>query len=1055
MRSHIRLVIPLVTVLAFCIVASSSHSASTPEDHTRQRPEGALRSPATEARTTRDVLCDSHSWQRRQQQQAATAPFGTWGEAFDSSAPSSLTLLASDTSAVNVFAPSWNEEVWTIDALPDAGEPFFLGMPDDKTEVAAADPLRPAQIVDVKVGAGGDNVFDPVDPVINVGDTVRWTWDSPNHTVTSGSGCTSDNQYCSPNNTNCSVGSASNTGFIYTHTFNTPGTYPYFCKVHCGTFNMKGTITVQGTASTFSISGKITTGGNPVSGVTMHLSGAQTATDTTDSTGSYSFTGLATGNYTVMPEDIRYTFTPGNRSYTALSANQANQDYTATPEPLTISGQVRQGTTGLVGVTMTLTSPTPAGFTPRTVMTDSTGHYSLTNVPAGRNYTLTPSKSGFTFKNTSNTAQSTRTYTNLSQNQTNQDFTATATTTGFTISGFVKVGTTALAGVTMKLASPTPAGFTTRTLQTTSTGSYSFTNVPGGRNYTLTPVKTGYAFTPTSKSYTNLSANQANQNFAAGIAYTISGLVKVGTTALAGVTMKLTSPTPAGFTPRTVLTTSTGSYSFANVPGGRSYILTPTKTNYTFTPTSKSYSNLSASQTNQNFAATLKTYTISGRVTQAGTTTGIAAVTMTLASPTPAGFTTRTLQTNSTGGFSFTNVPAARNYTLTPSKSGLTFTPTSRSYTNLSANQTGAAASFSGMASTPSPSSTVEFTESSYRVSEGDGQIQITVARSGDTSAPATVDYEVNDGSASDRSDYSTTLGTLGFAPGETSKTFTIFITDDAYVEQDETMTLTLGNATNGVEVGNQPTAVLTITDNDTDESAANPIDDPAFFVRQHYVDFLSSDDLNLPATLAVDLNYLKQCGAGDEECQLTLSSEVFRDSAIFMQRGLFIYRLYKATLARPPLYREFVRDMRELAKVSTGGDALSQYAAFLNEWMEHPAFRERYGMLSDRDFLAKLLKTAGKVAADRELEMANALESGDLTRYEVLNNVLRRRKLSSQEKDAAFVSMLYFGYLRRDPDEEGFKALLETRRQHPKDDRPLIEALINSVEYRSRFGRP
>ena len=270
----------------------------------------------------------------------------------------------------------------------------------------------------------------------------------------------------------------------------------------------------------------------------------------------------------------------------------------------------------------------------------------------------------------------------------------------YSISGQVKVGTTGLAGVTMTLTSPTPAGFTPRTVLTNSTGGYSFTNVPGGRSYILRPSKTNYTFTPTSKSYSNLAANQTNQNFAATLKkYTISGVVKLGAAGLSGVSMKLTSPTPAGFTPITVTTSSTGAYSFTNVPAGRNYTVTPSKTGYQFTPTSKSLTNLSANQTGVNFA--VKVYSISGRVIKAGTTTGISGVTMTLTSPTPAGFAARTVMTSSTGVYTFTNLPAGRSYTIKPTKSGFTFNPVTRSFTNLSANQpVGPATSFTGTPTT-------------------------------------------------------------------------------------------------------------------------------------------------------------------------------------------------------------------------------------------------------------------------------------------------------------------------------------------------------------------
>jgi CSLREA domain-containing protein len=181
-------------------------------------------------------------------------------------------------------------------------------------------------------------------------------------------------------------------------------------------------------------------------------------------------------------------------------------------------------------------------------------------------------------------------------------------------------------------------------------------------------------------------------------AFTISGKVFLAgtTTGLGGVTVKLTSPTPAGFPDRVFTTTSTGLYSFTGLPPGRTYKVVPVKTGYKFTPFARSYSNLSAHQTGQNFSAT-KVYSISGRVVRTGTATGIAFVKLTITSPTPAGFAARTVSTDSAGNYSFKNLPAGRNYTIKPTKSGFTFNPVTRQFTNLQADvPVGPSTKFSG-----------------------------------------------------------------------------------------------------------------------------------------------------------------------------------------------------------------------------------------------------------------------------------------------------------------------------------------------------------------------
>ena len=52
------------------------------------------------------------------------------------------------------------------------------------------------------------------------------------------------NQFCSPNNSNCSVANTSNAGATFDHQFTSIGTYLYFCQIH-GAFGMTGTIVVK------------------------------------------------------------------------------------------------------------------------------------------------------------------------------------------------------------------------------------------------------------------------------------------------------------------------------------------------------------------------------------------------------------------------------------------------------------------------------------------------------------------------------------------------------------------------------------------------------------------------------------------------------------------------------------------------------------------------------------------------------------------------------------------------------------------------------------------
>ncbi len=111
----------------------------------------------------------------------------------------------------------------------------------------------------------------------------------------------------------------------------------------------------------------------------------------------------------------------------------------------------------------------------------------------------------------------------------------------------------------------------------------------------------------------------------------------------------------------------------------------------------------------------------------------------------------------------------------------------------------------------------LQFDYSTYSVREGDGSATITVTRTDGSDGEVTVDYATSDGTATEGSDYTATAtsGTLTFADGETSKTFTIPIIDDGELEKDETINLTLTSPTGGATLGTQTTAILKIVDND------------------------------------------------------------------------------------------------------------------------------------------------------------------------------------------------------------------------------------------------
>jgi hypothetical protein len=93
------------------------------------------------------------------------------------------------------------------------------------------------------------------------------------------------------------------------------------------------------TVATYFLSGRVTSGGVGLQNVAMTLSGASSASTVTDSTGNYSFSGLALGSYTIIPSLSGYTFSPLSSTYTinGLSNSGVNFSVGVVPAPGTLT----------------------------------------------------------------------------------------------------------------------------------------------------------------------------------------------------------------------------------------------------------------------------------------------------------------------------------------------------------------------------------------------------------------------------------------------------------------------------------------------------------------------------------------------------------------------------------------------------------------------------------------------------------------------------------------------------------------------------------------------
>lgn len=352
---------------------------------------------------------------------------------------------------------------------------------------------------------------------------------------------------------------------------------------------------------------------------------------------------------------------------------------------------------------------------------------------------------------------------------------------------------------------------------------------------------------------------------------------------------------------------------------------------------------------------------------------------------------------------------------------------------------------------------------SSYQVAENAGSLTVTVNR-GDTSQAATVSYATKDtsgltnctvvlGSGSERCDYQTTVGTLRFAAGESSKTFTIPIIDDAHnSEGNETFTIFL-KASTGAVIASPVSALVFIIDDGS--PAQNPFDNNTFFITMQYIDFLGR--LPDPQGLQSWLDTLNGCpngGFGNDNptCDRVHVSSGFFLSDEFRGRGYWAYRFYEVAFDRRPTYAEFVPDMAQVGGPQSPASEELSKSAYKDEFVQRGEFTSQYNHLNNAQFV-DAIETKAEVNLDNAALTAQLDPPNNKSRAQLLREIVESPAVENQFFVRAFVAMQYFGYLRRDPDTVGYNNWVAALNSNPSNFRPMIFGFIYSDEYRTRFG--
>jgi hypothetical protein len=307
-----------------------------------------------------------------------------------------------------------------------------------------------------------------------------------------------------------------------------------------------------------------------------------------------------------------------------------------------------------------------------------------------------------------------------------------------------------------------------------------------------------------------------------------------------------------------------------------------------------------------------------------------------------------------------------------------------------------------------------------------------------------------------------------------------------------QTIALNFGSAATGdlngdglPDLVSSGTNQLTVLLNGCGAGAPNLVNDSAFFVRQHYLDFLGRE----PDASGFNfwVGQIEGCGA-DAQCREVKRinvSAAFYLSIEFQGTGYLVERIYKAAYGDAqgsstfngvhqlavPIVRlnEFLPDTQAIGQGvivnQTGWEQVleNNKQAFTSEFVQRSRFTTTLpASLTPAQFVDKLNTNAGNpLSASERNQLVNDLTNGVKTRAQALRAVAEDQDLSNAEFRRGFVLMQYFGYLRRNPndpqdtDYSGYDFWLTKLNQFNGNfvNADMVQAFIDSAEYRGRFG--
>ncbi|NUN08449.1 MAG: carboxypeptidase regulatory-like domain-containing protein [Ignavibacteriaceae bacterium] len=460
------------------------------------------------------------------------------------------------------------------------------------------------------------------------------------------------------------------------------------------------------TRLTGKIQGSVTASGSAIQGASVLVTAAsgQTFNAETNASGTYEVPGLNTGSYTVKATKSGYRSSQVNNVTLTLSSLTVTSNITdLQPNNLVISGVIRDAANNTVlNANISVSGSEGSGA----AVTNTYGSYSVGGLAPG-NYTVTASKTGYI---------TTSTLVNLTNNL---SVPITLPAGSSKIIGRVTDQTGGALGFTATVKAVSASNLYETT--TDASGTYRINDVSPGNNYSVfTEIfREGY----TNDSMT-VSLPVGTDSFTnANLSVFVANANLNGSTGTAGATVSLTNTTTGNVINSS--SSSTGAYSFSFLPAG-TYTVEPSKQGFTFTPANRNIT-LALNQTlSADFTAQVNAGSAVITLVDSSTKAPVEAVLVNMVSSD--GVTILSEQSNSSGEVRFTDIPA-KQYSITPSRSGFSFTPVSANVTITNGGTSNAR--FSVLANNSTVSGKIKANNGGVITSLPDATVTIRITESG------------------------------------------------------------------------------------------------------------------------------------------------------------------------------------------------------------------------------------------------------------------------------------------------------------------------------------